>query len=135
MHDAPDDELQLTVVADFLRRELVPALAPHLAYQTRVAAHVLERVARGLAEAPAVAAEERRRLTALLGDVGDDEDLAALTQRLCDRIADAELGLDTPGLADLLWWITLNKLAVDQPRYVAYQRARAQWTRRPDDPR
>ena len=30
---------------------------------------------------------------------------------------------ETPGLADHLWATTMEKLAVDQPQYVPYQRA------------
>jgi len=42
---------------------------------------------------------------------------------LCERIAAGEMDLATPGLAETLWQITLDKLAVDQPTYDTYLRS------------
>jgi hypothetical protein len=50
--------------------------------------------------------------------------LADLNRALADRIAKAEVDLQTPGLADHLWRTTLDKLAVDQPNYASYRRER-----------
>ncbi len=36
------------------------------------------------------------------------------------------MDLATPGLADHLWTVTLDKLAVDQPTYAAYRAALAE---------
>ena len=136
MHDAPTPAQLIGAVADFLRAQAAPALArgqadPHAAYLARVAANALGIAQRQWAEAPALAAQERERLCALLG-VADEPgtDLAALTQRLAGRIADGTLGLETPGLAEHLWAVTLAKLAVDQPDYVTYRRL----TAAPGDP-
>ena len=120
MQDTPADTELLAAVAAFLRRDVVPALDGSLQYQTRVAANVIDRVQRGLAQPPAVIDEEQQRLQGLLGLGGD---IPTLTQVLCDRIAAGEITRDTPGLTDFLWWVTCHKLSVDQPRYAGYQRA------------
>lgn len=124
MQDAPDNTELLAVVAEFLRRDVVAVLDGSLQFKARVAANVIDSVRRG-AEQPAERAhEERQRLQTLLQIGGDTP---TLTQMLCDRIAVDDITLDTPGLADFLWWVTLNKLSVDQPRYAGYRRALEHW--------
>lgn len=129
MHDLPTPEQLLAAVARFLRDEAGPALGRHgdnaLAYQARVAANMVDTVARQTQLAPAADAAERHRLQALLGlpaDHPDAADLAALNRRLAARLADGALDSSHPGLADHLWATTLAKLAVDQPGYDTYQR-------------
>ena len=136
MYDTPTPEELLAAVARYLRDEAGPALGASgpqangsaLAYQARVAANMLDMVRRQGLLAPVAEAAERRRLQALLGETGDDAnlaDLASLNQRLSDQIADGSLGLARPGLADHLWRTTLDKLAVDQPGYASYLRCLA----------
>lgn len=129
MHDLPTPEQLLAAVARFLRDEAGPALGRHgeqaLAYQARVAANMVDTVARQTALGPAADAVERRRLQVLLGlpaDHPDAADLAALNRHLAARLADGALDSSHPGLADHLWATTLAKLAVDQPGYDTYQR-------------
>jgi hypothetical protein len=122
VQDPPKSPDLLAAVARFLREELMPQLTGALAFQTRVAANVLDIARRELELAPAADAAERKRLAALLAQEGD---LAVLTQELCRRIREGSMTLETPGLAAHLWEVTLAKLAVDQPGYSAYQRERA----------
>ena len=129
MQDLPNPEQLLAAVSRFLREDAGPALARHgdnaLAYQARVAANMVDTVARQTTLGPAADAAERRRLQVLLGlpaDHPDAGDLAALNRRLASRIADGALGSNHPGLADHLWTTTLAKLAVDQPGYDTFQR-------------
>ena len=129
MQDLPTPEQLLTAVARFLREDAGPALGRHgdnaLAYQARVAANMVDTVARQTALAPAADAAERRRLQVLLGlpdDHPDAADLAALNRRLASRLADGAIDSSHPGLAEHLWATTLAKLAVDQPGYDTYQR-------------
>jgi hypothetical protein len=129
MHDLPNPEQLLAAVARFLRDDAGPALARHgdhaLAYQARVAANMVDTVARQTQLAPATDAAERQRLQVLLGlppDHPDAADLSALNRRLASRLADGSLGSHHPGLADHLWATTLSKLAVDQPGYDTFQR-------------
>ena len=127
MIDRPSPDELLAAAARFLREEAGPALQRSgagldnaaLAYQSRVAANMLDIVRRQAALAPQAEAAEVLRLQHLLGEPGD---LATLNRRLAERIADGGLDLATPGLADHLWRTTLDKLAVDQPGYVTYRR-------------
>lgn len=129
MQDLPNPEQLLAAVARFLRDEAGPALARHgdnaLAYQARVAANMVDTVARQTVQASAADAAELRRLQVLLGLPADDPDavdLAALNRRLADRLADGTIASDQPGLAEHLWATTLAKLAVDQPGYDTFVR-------------
>jgi Domain of unknown function (DUF6285) len=125
MQDLPNPDQLLTAVARFLREDAGPALGRHgdnaLAYQARVAANMVDTVARQTALAPAADAAERRRLQVLLG-LPDEADLAALNRRLASRLADGAIDSGHPGLAEHLWATTLAKLAVDQPGYDTHQR-------------
>jgi hypothetical protein len=130
MQDLPTPEQLLAAVARFLRDDAGPALARHgenaLAYQARVAANMVDTVARQTVLAPAADAAERQRLLALLGlpaDHPDAADLAALNNRLASGLADGSIATAShPGLADHLWASTLAKLAVDQPGYDTFLR-------------
>jgi hypothetical protein len=76
-------------------------------------------VARQLALEPDSDAAEAARLSKLLGMQGS---LGELNRALAQRIANGEMDLQTPGLADHLWQTTMDKLAVDQPNYASYKR-------------
>ena len=122
MQDRPTPEELLEAVAAFLRDHVVPGAASgQVAFHARVAANALDIVRRQMALAPAAHALEQAAITKLLGaEPGDD--VARLNRMLCERIANGALDLDTPRLADCLWQITLDKLAVDQPSYETYVR-------------
>ncbi|MGM0583488.1 MAG: DUF6285 domain-containing protein [Pseudomonadota bacterium] len=122
MQDPPSAERLLEAVAAWLRDTAAPALPPHAAFEARVAANAADIVRRGLAGGPAEA-QERARLVALLGREGATDEL---TRELAERIAAGEMGLDTPGLADHLWRTTLDKVAVDQPKFPLYRRLGAE---------
>ena len=123
MQDSPSPGQLLQAVARYLRDEAGPALARAgdnaLAYQAKVAANMLDIAGRQIDHAPAEQAAEQARLQELLGDAGS---LAALNQRLAERIASGEVAPGQPGLAEHLWLTTLAKLAVDQPGYDTYRR-------------
>lgn len=121
MHQRPDMEDLLAAVALFLREQALPQLPAHAAYHARVAANMVEIVRRQLQLVPAAEALELQRLRALLQHDGS---LAELNALLCERLADGTLDLQTPGLAEHLWQTTLDKLAVDQPGYESYRRAK-----------
>ena len=121
MHQSPTPEQLLAAVSHWLRAELLPLLSGQgeaaQAYQTRVAANMLDTVGRQLQQSPAADRAERQRLQALLGEAADHDDLAALNQALARALADGRLDARTPGLADHLWATTQATLAVDQPGY------------------
>ena len=120
MRDRPDADQLIAAVAAFLRDELLPRLDGRVAFHARVAANALDIVRRELAAAPAAEAAELDRLRILLGRDGT---LEMLNRELCAGIADGNLTLATPALADHLWAVTLAKLAVDQPTYSGYRKA------------
>lgn len=118
MLDEPKPEEILAAVARFLRETVAPATSGHVSFNVRVAANALEMSRRQLLDA--TVADEQARLAALLGHDGE---IADLNVELCRRIADGELTLQSPGVADHLWAVTLAKLAVDQPTYWGFRAA------------
>ncbi len=119
MQDEPTPEELVKAVADFLRNEIAPMISGHHAFKLRVSINALDLVTRQLTLESRSDAAEAKRLTQLLGMQGS---LTELNRTLADRIANGELDLQTPGLADHLWQTTMDKLAVDQPNYAAYRR-------------
>jgi len=109
----------IKAVADFLRNEIAPVIKGHNAFKLRVGINALELVTRQLALEQGSDAAEAARLSKLLGMPGS---LGELNRALADRIANGEMDLQTPGLADHLWQTTMAKLAVDQPNYASYKR-------------
>jgi hypothetical protein len=118
MLDEPKPEEILAAVAKFLRETVAPATSGHVSFNVRVAANALEMSRRQLLDA--TAGNERTRLAEMLGHDGE---LADLNAELCRRIEAGDVTLETPGLADHLWAVTLAKLAVDQPTYWGYRAA------------
>jgi hypothetical protein len=123
MQDHPTPAEILTAVAAFLKTVTGPQIAPHTAFQLRVAANALELAQRDITLSPAEDAAEHARLTALLDRDGA---LLDLNTELARRIEAGEADLTTPGLAEHLWATTLAKLAVDQPNYSGYRAALAE---------
>jgi hypothetical protein len=119
MQDEPAPEELIKAVADFLRSDIAPAISGHNAFKLRVSINALELVARQLTLESRSDAAEAARLSRLLGLQGS---LTELNRMLADRIANGEIDLQTPGLADHLWQTTMDKLAVDQPNYASYER-------------
>lgn len=121
MQDKPSADQLLEAVASFLREQVAPATQGPLAYHARVAANALDIARRELELGPAADARERAALSSLL-HADPQAGLQQLNRMLCERIARDEIDPQTPGLADALWRITLDKLAIDQPGYEAYRR-------------
>ena len=122
MQDRPTADQLLDAVAAFLREQASDAGGRPLAFHARVAAHAIDIARRELRLAPAASAREHAALVRLLS-ADSTSDVAQLNRLLCERIAAGEMDLATPGLADTLWQITLDKLAVDQPTYDTYLRS------------
>jgi hypothetical protein len=120
MYDPPTTAELVNAVRSFLEEQAMPQLEGRTAFHARVAANALAIVARQLELGPEADAAEQGRLTALLGEDGD---LDTLNRELCRRIRGGDLGLGSPGLVEHLRRTTLDKLAVDQPKYSGYRRA------------
>ena len=119
MQDEPTPVELTKAVADFLRDDVAPVLSGHDAFKLRVAINMLELVGRQLTREAGSDAAEAARLKQLLGSEGS---LLALNRVLAEKIANGEMDLQTPGLAEHLWRTTMDKLAVDQPNYASYKR-------------
>ncbi len=130
MQDPPTPSEILGAVAQFLRTAMTGEATGALAFQARVAANALEMAGRQLELAPAAERGEHERLRTLLGADGE---LLALNRELARRIRAGEVDPHTPALADHLWTVTLDKLAVDQPSYSGYRAALARRSAPKDD--
>ncbi len=119
MQDEPTPVELTKSVADFLRNDITPLISGHQAFKLRVAINILDLVTRQLTREEGSDAAEVDRLRALLGMDGS---VADLNRALAERIANSEVDLATPGLAEHLWATTMDKLAVDQPNYASYKR-------------
>jgi len=119
MQDEPTPIELTRAVADFLRNDITPLISGHQAFKLRVAINILDLVTRQLTQEEGSDAKEVERLHALLGVDGSVTDL---NRTLAERIANGEVDLGTPGLAEHLWATTMDKLAVDQPNYASYKR-------------
>ncbi|MCP3471189.1 DUF6285 domain-containing protein [Bradyrhizobium sp. CCGUVB1N3] len=119
MQDEPAPIELTKAVADFLRSDIAPLISGHQAFKLRVAINALDLVTRQLTLQEGSDAREADRLRALLGIDGS---VAELNRALAERIAEGEVDLATPGLAEHLWQTTMDKLAVDQPNYASYRR-------------
>jgi hypothetical protein len=117
MQDTPAPEALLDIVREFLRERVLPETHGHTAFHLRVAINVLALVQREITLAPDLAEAERRRL---IGLTGHNADLGSLNAMLSDAIATGKMAMDDAALHDHLWQTTLEKMAVDQPRYAAY---------------
>lgn len=120
MQDAPTTRELIEAVRGFLEEKAMAELKGHSAFHARVAANALAIVERELELGPDARAAEHARLTALLGH---DAALDNLNAELARKIRLGEITLETSGLRDHLWRTTMDKLAIDQPRYSGYRKA------------
>lgn len=118
----PPARLQLLDIAlEVLEREPAAREGDTAAYEARIALSLLRLIRRELERGDTLLDDERQRLAALLGAPGD---VAALNDALCARIRRGDWSLADPGLLHHLRLTTLAKLAIDNPRYSAFRRAR-----------
>jgi hypothetical protein len=120
MHNRPQAGELLEAVRDFLEQKALPELRGRNAFHARVAVNALDILRRELDLGAAAADAERQRLQDLLA--GPEGTVEELDRELCRRIRAGEITLATPGLAEHLWQTTLDRLAIDQPRYATYRK-------------
>lgn len=106
LHDAPDAADLVSVVAELLADQVMPALDGELRWQVRIATNVLTIVARELRQDPGAASDHREGLRS----TGFTDE-----RSLCTAIRDGTLAQDDPRLRA---WVTATveaKLRVARP--------------------
>jgi Domain of unknown function (DUF6285) len=121
MQGKPTAAELVRAVRDFLETQAMPALDGRKAFHARVAVNALAIVERELESGRVACAAEHARLQALLGRDGS---LAELNRELCRRIRAGEIDPGAAGVRAHLWETTLATVAIDQPKYATYRRAR-----------
>lgn len=110
----------LEAAREFLSTEAMTAIAAEdIRFKLRVALNVLSLVERELRQGPANEARERTRLQALLGS--REESVERLNVELCRRIREGQFDDRLAELLPCLQASTLDKLAIDNPRYSTYR--------------
>lgn len=109
----------IEAVQEFLNDRIAPQLSGFDAFQMRIVSNVLDIARREIDLFPAASAREIERLQALLET--DEDDLDTLNRKLCAAIRDGDFKGDNPALLAHLWATTLDKVAIDQPRYATYR--------------
>lgn len=112
--DRPTAPQLLAAVRELLEKELLPEATGGRAFKLRVAANVLAIVERELLLGPALAAEERVRLSELLGH---DAELAALNAELAAGIRNGSLDSAHEAVLACARLLTNHKLQIANPSY------------------
>jgi hypothetical protein len=101
--------------------QVLPGLDGRAGYELRIASNLLAIVRREAELGAAAAARERERLVEL---VGEGASAGELNARLADRIRAGGTAVNDAALLRHLRETALDRLAIDNPRYSAYLRAR-----------
>jgi uncharacterized protein DUF6285 len=111
----PDAPTLLGAAVKYLEDELLPALDGYHRFKTRVTINVLNMIRRELELRGAQAAEERKRLTAILGHDGEVD---ALSIELSERIRSGAIDLNDPALRAHLSQSVADALAINNPKWI-----------------
>lgn len=107
----------------FIEGVCAPQLKDRDAFLARVAVNALGIVRRELEHGTTLETAAAERLRLLLNRV--DGDYAELNAALCSAIRDGDLTIDSPGLLAHLRMETIDRVAIDQPKYAGLKAARA----------
>jgi hypothetical protein len=121
MQDKPSLIELVGAVQDFLQDKAMPELTGRTRFHARVAANVLAIIGREARFGDAFATAQHQRLQEILCQTGD---LESLNRQFCDALACGTLDLNNSDVRTHLIKTTMGKLAIDQPNYAGYQRAR-----------
>lgn len=105
----------------FVENVCAPNLKDRDAFLARVAVNALGTIRRELEQGQAMEDAAVERLSALLSQDGDYE---TLNRALCEAIREGGIGLSTPGLFAHLKSETMDRVAIDQPKYAGLEAAR-----------
>ncbi|MFV0278227.1 MAG: DUF6285 domain-containing protein [Parahaliea sp.] len=115
----PDSRELIEAIREMMESHLLPALEDqNLVYQCRVSVNILRIVERELQQRAAMDTGEQQRLRQLLELEGD---LDSLNRELVQRIRQGAFDSDDAALLDHLKATTLDKIAIDNPRYSTYR--------------
>jgi aminoglycoside phosphotransferase (APT) family kinase protein len=115
----PTNEL-LDSVAKFLLDDIGPATDGRLNFFTKVASNSLRIVKREISLGPAAAEQELAGLRTLFQC---EDSLTVLRWRLVAELREGNLPLDDSALIEHLRSVTVNRLAIDQPKYSGFKTA------------
>ncbi len=119
MSTRPTSGELVEAVQEMMQQTLLPALDdPSLVYQCRVSLNILQIVQRELAQGPEAEHEEAEGLQRLLGT---DAELSAMRAELISRIRQGDFDDNTDDLLAHLKTVTMNRVAIDNPRYSTYR--------------
>lgn len=118
--DRPDATELMDAIRLHLDEELRPELSGKAAYDLRIASNLLTILKREMKLGPETAQRAKARLQNLLQLNGD---LDELNTELSERIRNRELNSNDNALLTHLRQTTMDRLAIDNPRYSAYVRA------------
>ncbi|HET9139128.1 DUF6285 domain-containing protein [Actinophytocola sp.] len=124
LHERPTAAELVAAVADFLEREVRPALDGRLAFHAKVATNALRIVQRELTAGPAVAEAELTRLRSL---TNTDADLPTLNTLLAAQIRAGTLSIADSALRDHLIRSVLSRITIDNPGYPSVAEAATRW--------
>ncbi len=119
--DRPTKNELLEAVKEFMQDKLLPELEGHLNFNTRVAINVLKTLERELELGESITIQSKERLLGLLNETDTSLGAQELNKILSKKIRNRELDYQDKGLNEHLWKTTMDKLSVDNPRYVSYQ--------------
>jgi aminoglycoside phosphotransferase (APT) family kinase protein len=120
--DMPGADELLTSVRDFLRQDVMAESTGRLNFLSRVASNSVDIVIRELALGPAHRAGELSRLREFFGSGDNLEDLR---WRMARELRDGNLALEDERLKAHLRTTVVNQIAIDQPRYSGFRKARS----------
>lgn len=120
MRERPDGRELLAAARRVLREKILPQIDPSLRHDLLMVVNAISIAERGLALGTAPLDEERRRLTAILGD--DVGDLVAANRRLAALVRAGEADPGRPARAAVLEHLRAvgrDRLAESNPRVLA----------------
>lgn len=119
----PDSVQLISAVKDFLRKDVATQLDPHTAFQLKIACNVLDIVAREIEQVDDLNEDSLKLLDSLLSTSNENDTLNDRYQDLCDAIRKGKIKVDDKETLSTLKHITLQQLAIDNPKYSGYQQA------------
>lgn len=122
MQDKPSLLELLGAVQSFIQDKASPELSGRTRFHARVAANVLAIVSREAQFGAHFSRAQKQRLEAILGQTNN---LETLNRLFCEALANGTLDMKNSDVRNHLIKTTMGKLAIDQPTYAGYQRARS----------